>query len=147
MNLINHSLHLEVAPLPDPPTPTFSCLFTSPSLPLTHPPVYLQSRSCPSDEISLTSRADIFRPLFCCSGWHRWAPIPPTWPSYKAALAAKSGPTHPGNWGAGTGLTVLCCTCFTLAPDPPALPAILLPRRAPLPSPSPHASRKTRKIH
>lgn len=46
-------------------------------------------------------------------------------------------PRSSGNRGAGMGLTVLCCTCFALAPDPPASPAILLPQRALLPSPSP----------
>lgn len=100
MNLINHTLHLEVLPDPSatrtPAPPIPSCLFTSPSLHLTHPAVYLQSRSRPADEFSLTFHADIFRLLFRRSGWHRWASIPPTWPSYKAVLAAKSGPAHTG---------------------------------------------------
>lgn len=89
------SIPLSDSPPTSPPPPP-PCLFTSPSLHLTHPPVYLQSRSRPTDEISLTFHADIFRLLFCRSGWHRWASISPTWPSYKAALPAKSGPAHPG---------------------------------------------------
>ncbi|CAB1418336.1 unnamed protein product [Pleuronectes platessa] len=92
---------------------------------LTHPPVYLQSRSRLSDEIPLTFRADIFRLLFCRSAWPRWTPflrvpppprlssvpppVTPAWPSYEAALAAKSGPAHPGTeeleWRAPPSLT------------------------------------------
>lgn len=95
MNLINHSLHLEVdsslsAP---PPRPVSSplCLSTW----LIHPSICGHA-PIPTDDIPLTFYADIFRLLFCRSGWHRWASVSPTWPSYKAALPAKSGPAHPG---------------------------------------------------
>lgn len=116
---VNHSLHLEVDSPADPP----SCLLTSPSLHLTHPPIYLQSRSPPTDEISLTFHADIFRLLFCRSGWHRWAAIPPTWPRYKAALPAKSGPAH-----AGTGeLEWVWPYCAAPASPSQHIPLLLLP--------------------
>ncbi|KAM7391094.1 hypothetical protein PAMP_021810 [Pampus punctatissimus] len=37
----------------------------------------------------------------------------------QGAAPCQVRPHSSGNRGAGMGLTVLCCTCFALAPDPP----------------------------
>lgn len=96
MNLINLSLHLDLMTLSDPLPPPL----VSPPPRLTNPTVHPRSRCRPSDEPSPTLRADIFRLLFCRCGWHRWASVSPTWPSYNAALPAKSAPfiREQGNW-------------------------------------------------
>lgn len=116
-----------------PPSPS-SGLFTSPSPHLTHPTVALQPR--PSDEISPTLCADIFRLLFCCCGWHRWAPVS-SMARLQSAAPCQVRPRSCGNRGTGMGLTVLCCTCFALTTYPPASPAILPLQRTLLPSQAP----------
>lgn len=138
MNLINHSLHLEASLWPPPP-PLVSCLFTYPSLHLTHPPVYLQSRS-PSvwwdfTDIPCWHIQTIVLPLRVAQVGRHLSNMA----QLQGSASCQVRPRSSGNRGAGMGLTVLCCTCFALAPDPPASPAILPPQRALLPSPSPRA--------
>lgn len=141
MNLINLSLHLDLMTLSDPLPPPL----VSPPPRLTNPTVHPRSRCRPSDEPSPTLRADIFRLLFCRCGWHRWASVSPTWPSYNAALPAKSGPVHPG-----TGeLEWVWPYCAAPASPSHHIPLLRLPfchcRERFFPRKPPQ--RKTRKIH
>lgn len=71
--------------------------------------------------------------------WHRWAAAAaaPAWPSYKAALPAKSGPAHSGAGELEWVRPYCAAPASPLEPYPRALCAAPPPRGAPLPSASP----------
>lgn len=138
MNLINHSLHLEVESSLWPPTP--------PPHPVSSP-LRLSTWLIRPSICSQRSHPDWwdFTDILC---WHIQTIVLPlrvaqvglrlsNMAQLQGGAPCQVRPRSSGNRGAGMGLTVLCCTCFTLTPYPSASPAILPPQRALPSSPSP----------